>query len=224
MRYKFYKRAIGHMKHKKFIALMFILVSMVIGLITNLEKEIMPVLKTVSESKAQAIAVTISNKVIEKHMKEIKYNRLMQLSYDNDGKLTAISADIVEMNDLSAKVIKEIQEELLQVDDIIIEIPLGRILGWSVFSGYGPKIDIRIIPAGNVKANFKTDFTAQGINQTKHSVYIEIDSEMVVVAPLMSETVVASNTVTVAETVIVGEIPNTYLTVDKNEFIETKGN
>ena len=154
---------------------MFILVSMVIGLITNLEKEIMPVLKTVSESKAQAIAVTISNKVIEKHMKEIKYNRLMQLSYDNDGKLTAISADIVEMNDLSAKIIKEIQEELLQVDDIIIEIPLGRILGWSVFSGYGPKIDIRIIPAGIVKSNFKTDFTAQGIKQRKHSVYIEID-------------------------------------------------
>lgn len=219
MRYKFYKRAIGQMKHKKFIALIFILVFAMVYLCINLEKEIIPAIKIVSESKAEATALAISSEVIEEHMTELEYNNLMQLNYSSDGKITTINANVSEMNKLSAKIIKEIQDRILQVKDVTIEIPLGKILGWSIFAGYGPKLNIKLMPAGNVKANFKTDFVEQGINQTKHTIYIEISVESVVIAPFISDTVTAKSTLAVAETIIVGDIPNTYFGIDENGYI-----
>lgn len=222
MRYKFYKRAIGQMKHKKFVALIFILVSLVSSLSVGLKKEMVPAVKVASESRAQALATRISNEIIESHMQELKYSKLVELKYGEDGRLTSISANSVEMSKLSAQIVKEIQERLSQIGDSTIQIPIGRMLGWSIFSGYGPKINIKILPAGNVKADFKSEFISQGINQTKHTIYIELNTEMVVIAPFLSETITVKNIVTVAETVIVGEIPNTYFTIENDGYIKSK--
>lgn len=214
MRYKFYKLAIGQMKNKKLIALFSIIIALVSYLAFNINKEIIPAIKVICESRAQAIALTITSEVIEEHMSEFKYDKLMELRYNENGKISTISANISEMNKLSAAIVKQIQERLLNTGDIIVEIPVGKLLGWNIFSGFGPKINIKIIPAGNVEADFKTEFTAEGINQTKHTVYIEISTAVSIIAPFTSEEIISNSTVTVAETVIVGDIPNTYLTME----------
>lgn len=214
MRFKFYKLAIGQMKNKKLIALFTVLFVLVSYLAFNIKKEIIPAIKTICESRAEAVALTVTSEVIEKHMTDFKYSKLMELSYGENGKLTTISANISEMNKLSATIAKEIQENLIASQDIIVEIPMGKLLGWSIFSGYGPKINIKLIPTGNVEADFKTEFVSQGINQTKHTVYIDINTSVNIIAPFTSETIVSNSTLTVAETVIVGDIPSTYLTME----------
>lgn len=214
MRFKFYKLAIGQMKNKKLIALFTVIFVLVSYLAFNIKKEIIPAIKTICESRAEAVALTVTSEVIEKHMTDFKYSKLMELSYGENGKLTTISANISEMNKLSATIAKEIQENLIASQDIIVEIPIGKLLGWSIFSGYGPKINIKLIPTGNVEADFKTEFVSQGINQTKHTVYIDINTSVNIIAPFTSETIVSNNTLTVAETVIVGDIPSTYLTME----------
>lgn len=214
MRFKFYKLAIGQMKNKKLIALFTVIFVLVSYLAFNIKKEIIPAIKTICESRAEAVALTVTSEVIEKHMTDFKYSKLMELSYGENGKLTTISANISEMNKLSATIAKEIQENLIASQDVIVEIPIGKLLGWSIFSGYGPKINIKLIPTGNVEADFKTEFVSQGINQTKHTVYIDIDTSVNIIAPFTSEAIVSNSTLTVAETVIVGDIPSTYLRVE----------
>lgn len=222
MRFKFYKLAIGQMKNKKLIALFTVLFALVSYLAFNIKKEIIPAIKTICESRAEAVALTVTSEVIEKHMTDFKYSKLMELSYGENGKLTTISANISEMNKLSATIAKEIQENLIESQDVIVEIPIGKLLGWSIFSGYGPKINIKLIPTGNVEADFKTEFVSQGINQTKHTVYIDINTSVNIIAPFTSEAIVSNSTLTVAETVIVGDIPSTYLTMGNiDELSET---
>ncbi|MBR5227675.1 MAG: sporulation protein YunB [Clostridia bacterium] len=211
MRYKFYKRIWGQMRHKRLIAFLFVLLTITIYATMYIKNGIMPTIKTICESRAQAIALTISSEVIEAHMNEFNYDTLMNLNYNDSGKLMTISANITEMNKLSNQIIKEIQGKLLVIEESIVQIPLGKLLGWSIFSGYGPEMSIKIIPAGNVSADFKTEFAAQGINQTKHTVYIEIITGITVIAPFTSDVIESKNVLTVAETVIIGDIPDTYL-------------
>lgn len=214
MRYKFYKLAIGQMRNKKLIAFFTVMFVLASYIVINIKKEIIPTIKTICESRAEAVALTVTSEIIEKHMTDFKYNKLMELSYGENGKLTTITANISEMNRLSAVIVKEIQKELLNTGDVKVEIPLGKLLGWSIFSGYGPKINIKLIPAGNVEADFKTEFVSQGINQTKHTVYIDINTSVNIIAPFTSDAIVSNSTLTVAETVIVGDIPNTYLLME----------
>lgn len=222
MRYKFYKLAIGQMKNKKLIALFALIMVLVSYVVFNINKEIIPVIKTICESRAQASALTISSEVIEEHMADFKYDKLMELNYNESGKLSTISANVSEMNKLSAEIVKQIQERLLNSGDIMVEIPIGKLLGWSIFSGFGPKINIKLVPAGNVEADFKTEFTSQGINQTKHTIYINIITSVSIIAPFTSEAIVSNSTLTVAETVIVGDIPNTYLLMDNMKSAENE--
>lgn len=220
MRYKFYKRILGQMRYKRLFAFFFVAVIVLLYIGLYIKNEMIPTIQTICESRAQAIALTISSEVIDAHMEEFDYDTLMNLNYNETGKLMTISANITEMNKLSAQIIKEIQQKLLLVDETIVEIPLGRLLGWSIFSGYGPDMSIKIIPAGNVTADFKTEFTAQGINQTKHTVYIEIVTGITIVAPFTSDVIKSRSILTVAETVIIGDIPQTYLQLPDSNVVK----
>ena len=86
----------------------------------------------------------------------------------------------------------------------------GNFTGNSLFSGIGPNIKIRVMPAGTVTTEFKTEFLSAGINQTRHRVYVSVVCHMRVVAPFASDNVVVDNSVTVAETILIGEVPSYY--------------
>ena len=87
-------------------------------------------------------------------------------------------------------------------------------IGLNVFAGYGPDIDIKLVPMGNIETKFDTEFASQGINQTKHTIYMKIESMITVVAPFIGSSVKCNSTVTVAETIIIGDIPATYYNIE----------
>lgn len=220
MRFKYYKRIIGQMRHKKLIALIVFCGAICTYLIIYIKQEIIPTIETICESRAQAIALTVTTQTIENHMKDVEYDDLMQIKYNETGKVSTISANVNQMNKLTAQIVNEVQNKLSEVEETTVKIPIGKLLGWSIFSGYGPKLNIKLVPTGNVTANFKTEFGAQGINQTKHTVLIEINTAITIVAPFTIEDVNSRSVLTVAETVIIGEIPETYLQLreDQVEF------
>ena len=86
----------------------------------------------------------------------------------------------------------------------------GNFTGNDFFSGIGPNVKLRVMPAGTVMTEFKTEFISAGINQTRHRVYISVVCHMRVVAPFASDDVVVDNSVTVAETILIGEVPEYY--------------
>lgn len=231
MRPKYYIKLFGQMSKKKsFVLVILILIIGVIYLVFSLFNNVMPMLMALCKSRAQAVALKITNETVKTELEGITYERLMNFTYNNEGKVTSVSANAIEMNKLSSKVSYIIQDKLLKVTELEVDVPIGKVLGLSIFSGYGPKIKIKLVPTGNVTSNFKTQFVSQGINQTKLTISIEVTANVRIVAPFISDISSFTNTVTVAETVIVGDIPSTYYNIEgieglnKENLLDTLGN
>ena len=176
--------------------------------------QISPTIKTLCDTRAKAIALQVTTEAVREYMTELKYENLIHVQTEESGRITGLNADVVEMNKLSTKIAYRIQEKLINVEDVEIKVPIGKLLGWSIFSGYGPKIKIKVMPTGTVNVDFKTEFKSEGINQTRHRIYIEVKTNVRTVAPFVSDVTGFQENVTVAETVIVGEIPDTYYNIE----------
>lgn len=223
MRVKYYKKLFGQMSCKKPFVFSLLLVIIIIFLVMYFIKEITPTIKTLCDNRARAIALQVTNETINDFLKTVDYDTLMQLRYNDEGKLIALNANIIEMNKLSSNISYNIQKKLLQVESVSVGVPIGKLLGWSIFSGYGPDIKVKLVPTGNVQAKFKTEFTSQGINQTKHTIYVQIDANVRTIAPFVSDTVSFTNYLAVAETIIIGDIPETYYNIEGLEAVDKTG-
>lgn len=199
---------------KKPIVLFVIIVIFILILSVNFLKNVTPTITVLCESRAKSIGLKIANETIKDYMDKLEYEQLMNLTYDASGKLSTMSANIGKVNSLSSQIAYTIQEKLLNVENSVVGLPVGRVLGWSIFSGYGPSIKIKLIPVGNVNVSFKTEFISEGINQTRHTIYIQLRTSVMTVAPFISNTVSVENLITVAETIIVGDIPNAYYNIE----------
>lgn len=213
MRIKYYIKLFGQMNFKKSFVFMIILLSTIAIFIIYLIKIITPTIQTLCENKSKAIALQVTTQTVKEFLKDVDYDELMNLTYDSNGKISSLNADVTNMNKISAEISYKIQEKLEAIQKSTINIPIGKLLGWSIFSGYGPNITIKLVPAGNVAATFKTEFSSEGINQTKHTIYIEIITNVLTVAPFVSQIVSFSNNLKIAETIIVGDIPETYYNI-----------
>ena len=229
MRAKYYYRLFGQVHIKKAFAFVVIFIGIFILMYYYFVNQVSPTIKTLCDTRAKAIALKATNEAVMERLNEIKYDNLIHVTTNEKGTITGLNADVIEMNKLSTEITTEIQKKLLNIDDTEIKIPIGRFLGLSVFSGYGPKIVVKSIPTGNVSVDFKTEFMSEGINQTRHRIYLEIKTSVRMVAPFISNVVPFETNMTVAETVIVGDIPNTYYNLegieemnklDTTEFME----
>lgn len=217
MRLKYYMRLFGQMNVKRSFVLFGIIISLLISLVTYVLKSISPVIKVVCESTAKTIALKVTEETVNDLISNVEYDSLMNVKYNEQGKIIAINANVINMNKLSSKIAYEIEEKLNNLDKQTVEVPLGKIWGLDIFSGYGPTIKIKIIPVGNTETEYKTEFVSEGINQTKHTIYLDINSTVSIIAPFMTDSVTATSRVTVAETVVVGDIPEIYYNITGSE-------
>ena len=217
MRAKYYKRIARQMNFNK--SFVFFLIVIIVILIVFLEflQAIMPTIQTLCENKSKSIALQVTTETVKESTKDIEYNNLMNLYYDNQNKISGLGANVTRMNTLSAEISYKIQEKLEEIKDATVTIPVGKILGWSIFSGFGPKINIKIIPSGSVNADFRTEFVSEGINQTRHTIHIDVTTNVRVVAPFVSENKKFTTSLKIAETIIVGDIPQTYYNVSEKD-------
>ena len=214
MRAKYYTRLFGQTYiRKSFALLLVVLVSIVLIIILGI-KRISPVIKVACSTNAKSVALKITNETVKEMLSDVEYESLVKFTYNNEGKIVGINANIIEMNKLSSGIAYKVQEKLNNLDDIEIRIPIAKLIGLNIFSGYGPKIKLKLVPYGNTLAEFKTEFISEGINQTKHTIYIDISSTVNIIIPFNAGNVTNVTRVTVAETVIVGDIPNTYYNIE----------
>lgn len=214
MRPKYYIRLFGQMNAKKSFVLFAISLFLIIISSVYLIKNITPTVKIACESRAKAIGVQVTEETVNEFIKNVEYETLMHITYNDQGKIIAINANIIELNKLSSEISYKIQEKLNNLDKVSVEIPVGGMLGLNIFAGYGPDIKMKLVPMGNIETKFETEFASEGINQTKHTIYMNIQSTITVVAPFIGSSVKCNSTVTVAETIIVGDIPETYYNVE----------
>ncbi len=142
---------------------------------------------------------------------EIQYSRLVYFEKDLDGRITALKTNMPEMNRLKTEILNLINNEILALDTQDIGIPLGSILLPEVFSGKGPVLPVQVISISNSDGSFYSDFSEAGINQTLHQLVMSISVDVTVLVLNKTESFTITSQVVVAETVIVGIVPDTFL-------------
>ena len=175
---------------------------------------ILPVFDKMCEEKAISIATVISNNKATEVMAEHTYDEIFTIEKDKNGNIAMIKSNVIPINEIISDVAVKIQEELEKREDDNIQIPLGSITGFKLLAGTGPNINIKIIPAGSVETDLRSEFVEQGINQTLHRVYLQVDCQVTIVTPYNEISKKISNQVLLIENVIIGNIPSTYLNID----------
>lgn len=133
-----------------------------------------------------------------------------------------MQANTIMMNKISAEVAIKVQETINEIgsaEQTSIKIPLGNIFGSQLLAQYGPKIKIKVTTIGKVKVDFYTEFEQSGINQTRHRIYLTVNTQVKTIIPFTSKTMPIQSTVPIAETIIVGKVPDNYVNVPKDEFM-----
>ncbi len=142
---------------------------------------------------------------------EIQYDRLVYFEKDLEGRITALKTNMPEMNRLKTEILNLINNEILALDTHDIGIPLGSIILPEMFSGKGPTLPVQVISISNSDGSFYSNFSAAGINQTLHQLVMSISVDVTVLVLNKTESFNIASQVVVAETVIVGVVPETFL-------------
>ena len=175
---------------------------------------ILPVFDKMCEEKAISIATVISNNKATEVMAEHTYDEIFTIEKDKNGNIAMIKSNVIPINEIISDVAVKIQEELEKREDDNIQIPLGSITGFKLLAGTGPNINIKIIPAGSVETDLRSEFVEQGINQTLHRVYLQVVCKVSILTPFHNMEKEITNQVLLIENVIVGNIPSTYYNLE----------
>ena len=188
---------------------------LIAGGVLLVENNLTRVVLSLAQAQARALAVQTLNEAAAELLAtgEVTYDSLMLVTADDLGRVRLIQANTPEMNRLAARASLMAQQKLLEKRDQEVRIPLGSALGLTLFAGAGPQIVVRILPVGSVHASFHTDFQTAGINQTRHRVTLQLTARVQLVIPTGAQTVEVSSQVAMAESIIVGEVPETFTDV-----------
>ena len=155
----------------------------------------------------------LTNNAIAKQIEagNIAYDRIILLEKDLDGRITALKTNMSEVNRLKTEILDIINHEILSMDTSDIGIPIGSLFLPELLSGRGPAIPVHILSIRNSDADFVSQFSQAGINQTLHRLNMEVSVDVAVLVLGKTNSFTMSSQVVVAETVIVGDVPQTYL-------------
>lgn len=173
-----------------------------------------PIFETLCINKSKSMATIISNTETINVMKSHSYDELFTIEKDADGNVTMIKSNMVSINEITSEIATNIQKELDNKGRENIQIALGSFTGIKILSGRGPGVPIRISSVGNIDTELKSEFEAQGINQTLHRVYLQLTCRVNILTPFEDIENEITNQVLLAENIIVGKIPETYYNLE----------
>ncbi len=200
-------------------ALLLVFLLLLVGFALFLRLYIAPLVQELAKAIVSNRASYIINEAIEEQLRseDIDYDRIVSLEKDVNGNITALRTNINEINRLKTQILSVIDTMLLDLDVNEVGLPLGSLILPELFSGSGPKLPVRVMSISTSDAEFHNVFSEAGINQTSHQITMDVAITMTILTPVGTESVTAVSAVVVAETVIVGNVPNSYVHVDQPE-------
>ena len=182
--------------------------------ITSTVKSIDPIFENLCKEKAMQIATDILNTESTKVVHKYEYKDLVTIVKNEEDGTSILKTDVRAINDIASDVAIEVNNSLIALKEEKIGIPVGAVLGSKFLSGIGPGINMSIIPVGQVTTEVKTEFKAQGINQTVYRIFLEIICNVDIVTSYKTIETEIINQVLLVETVIVGGVPETYYNLE----------
>jgi len=194
---------------------------MLAGLIA-LEQNLSQTMLDMAFARAYSMGVETLNRAVKQVTQNgVEYAELVHETLDAQGHVTMLQADTMRMNELAAETALRAEEELNSIDNQFVEVPLGAALGVKSLSGFGPRMLIQILPVGAVHASFDTEFESAGINQTRHRVFLTLRATVSLIIPTGSQLVEVESTMPIAESIIVGGVPDSFVDVnDQKDFLD----
>lgn len=141
----------------------------------------------------------------------IQYDRIVFFEKDLEGRITALKTNMSEVNRLKTAILNLINDEIMEMDTSAIGIPIGSLILPEILSGRGPAIPVQILSISNSDAGFESFFTEAGINQTLQKLTMDVSVDVTVLVLGKTESFTVTSQVVVAETIIVGQVPDTLL-------------
>ncbi len=203
-----------------------LLVLLILGIwgFLSLRSRLWPVVESLARTQVINTASDLINDAILKQIMEgeIQYDRIVYFEKDLNGRITALKTNMAEVNRLKTETLNIINDEILAQDTEDLGVSLGSLVLPEFFSGKGPQIPVRILAIRNSDANFHSSFSEAGINQTLQQLRMDVIVDVTILVLGQTESFTVSSQMVVAETIIVGDVPDTYLQTGERYGTETE--
>ena len=196
-----------------FLIRLLLILLVLLVVLALLRSRLYPVIRSLAETQVKNTASDLINDAIAEQIAagNIRYDRIVYFEKDLNGRITALKTNIGEINRLKTDVLNIINDEILSTDESSLGVALGSLFLPEFLSGKGPKLPVKILVIRNSEADFYSDFSEAGINQTLHKLNMEVFLDVTVLVLGSTTEFTISSHMVGAETVIVGDVPETYL-------------
>ena len=169
-------------------------------------------IRSLAETQVRNTTSDLINDAIDRQIDQgnIQYDRIVYFEKDLNGKITALKTNMSEVNRLKTSILNIINDEILAMDTTDLGIPIGSLILPEFFSGRGLQIPIQILSISNSDAGFESHFTEAGINQTLQKIIMNVSVDVSILVLGRTESFTVTSQVVVAETIIVGQVPDTF--------------
>ena len=200
-------------RRRQWKLLVVLILALAVWAFVGLRSRLWPVVRSLARTQVTNTASDLINDAILEQIMEgqIQYDRIVYFEKDLNGRITALKTNMAEVNRLKTETLNIINDEILAEDTENLGVSLGSLILPEFFSGKGPSIPVRILAIRNSDASFQSEFTEAGINQTLQKLRMDVIVDVTILVLGQTETFTVSSQMVVAETIIVGDVPATYL-------------
>lgn len=191
----------------------FIGIALAVGLIARLEIQLWPVLNAMATAKVHNVVTQTLDGAIADQLAILNpsYNDLITIDKDSSGRLTALTSNMLALNELRTGILRVAVAAVETMDPSQLSIPVGNLTGINFLSGRGFEFPMEVVAVGSAHAEFQNYFLDAGINQTRHQIMLDVTITVDILLPGDTIRTDISAQVPIAETIIVGTVPDTYL-------------
>ncbi len=170
------------------------------------------ILIKIGESSFQGVLSTASYYAIEESLSiDFSYDNLYKIHKDTEGNIAMITADAYKFNTLTTLLASSVGEYLTNYINQGVDVPIGVFTGISMVQGFGKKIKMKLIAINSVKCDVVSRFETAGINQTRHTLYLDVTPDIAVITRFSTKKLIDKITIMLYDNVIIGKVPEIYL-------------
>ena len=209
------KRQKRQRRKRRLLCILLAILLLAVLLFIHFQRNVTRVLISISEATMRAsTTVAVNDAVYYTLSDEIRYEDLVTITRDKEGEIVAVAANPLKINKIARDTASISQSNLKNLSLNGIPVPLGALTGIEAFAGLGPNIHFHIIPVSSVSCDYFSTFDSVGINQTKHSIYLNVIADISIVMPSRTENFAVTTEILIGESVLVGRVPDAYLQSD----------
>lgn len=220
MRIKYYKLSLRQMRKEKSFVFFLILLVTFSSITTLYNRVIEPILIQFTEANAYTLAMRSTEQAIRGNLDKVTYNSIISEVTDENGKIVALQANTNELNRISNNLSIDIEDNIASINESSLKIPLALFFNTGILGGAGIRVKIKTVPLGDTKIECISQFDSVGINQTRHRIVLNIKTYFTIIAPVYIRNECYEKEVVLAETILSGDIPNTYYSLDLKDGSE----